>query len=67
MEGNFKNLEISKGAFYAIQQNGKCLLCGRPIEQYHHMIYGPNCGSNTVGFCTNCHREYKGLIGESVL
>lgn len=41
------------------QQEGKCLLCGQPIEHYHHIIPKSKGGSNTLGniagLCCNCH------------
>lgn len=41
------------------QQDGECLLCGKPIEQYHHIVPKSKNGSNTlgniVGLCRNCH------------
>lgn len=41
------------------QQDGKCLLCGQPIEHYHHIIPKSKGGSNTLGniagLCYNCH------------
>lgn len=29
-------------------QHGKCLLCGKPINQYHHIIPKSKGGSNTL-------------------
>ena len=41
------------------QQDGKCLLCGQPIEHYHHIVPKSKGGSNTLGniagLCCNCH------------
>ena len=41
-------------------QGGKCLLCRKPIEQYHHVRERHKDGSeavrNRVGLCTECHR-----------
>ncbi len=41
------------------QQDGECLLCGKPIEQYHHIVPKSKNGSitlgNIVGLCRNCH------------
>ena len=41
-------------------QGGKCLLCGEPIEQYHHVRERHKDGSETVrnrvGLCMKCHR-----------
>ena len=46
-------------AVYALQ-DGKCLLCGEPIQQYHHVRECRRDGSETVrnraGLCTACHR-----------
>lgn len=40
-------------------QHGKCLLCGKPINQYHHIIPKSKGGSDTLknlaGLCKNCH------------
>ncbi len=40
-------------------QDGKCLLCGGRIEQYHHLVPRHEGGSNTlpnmVGLCDSCH------------
>lgn len=40
-------------------QDGKCLLCGQPIEHYHHIVPRSKNGSNTlgniVGLCCHCH------------
>lgn len=40
-------------------QHGKCLLCGKPINQYHHIIPQSKGGSNTLknlaGLCKECH------------
>lgn len=41
-------------------QEGKCLLCGAPIEEYHHVRERHKDGSETVrnrvGLCSGCHR-----------
>lgn len=41
------------------QQDGQCLLCGQPIEHYHHIVPRSKNGSNTleniVGLCRHCH------------
>lgn len=40
-------------------QHGKCLLCGKPITQYHHVIPKSQGGSDTfqniTGLCDDCH------------
>lgn len=45
----------------SIQQNGKCLLCGNPIQHYHHIVPVSQGGSETienrVGLCHNCHHR----------
>ena len=47
-----------ESAVYALQ-DGKCLLCGAPIGQYHHVRERRRDGSETVrnrvGLCTACH------------
>lgn len=46
-------------AFIREAQDGKCLLCGNPIEHYHHVVPRHEGGSNTVrnlaGLCAYCH------------
>ncbi len=41
------------------QQDGKCALCGKPIEEYHHIIprsqKGSNQVKNIIGLCKHCH------------
>lgn len=67
---NIKAWEYSKGPLYSFkdykdyiyqQQGGKCLLCGKSITQYHHIIYKSKSGSNTVknfcGLCDDCHEN----------
>ena len=48
-----------RSAIWNIQE-GKCLLCGKPIEQYHHVRERRKDGSeavrNRVGLCRCCHR-----------
>lgn len=43
------------------KQEGKCLLCGDSIEQYHHIVPrskgGSNSVKNVVGLCSKCHVE----------
>lgn len=58
------------------KQEGQCLLCGKPIEQYHHVAYKSEKGSNTVknyaGLCCECHKkvhndpEAEALLKEKV-
>lgn len=62
--------EYSKGPLYSFkdykdfiyqQQEGKCLLCGKKIEYYHHITYRSNDGvdnvKNIAGLCRDCHEE----------
>ena len=48
-----------KSAVWDLQE-GKCLLCGEPVEQYHHVRERHKDGSeavrNRVGLCTECHK-----------
>ena len=41
-------------------QEGRCLLCADPIEEYHHVVARKKNGSETirnrVGLCKKCHR-----------
>ncbi|MCI8843238.1 MAG: hypothetical protein HFF08_03895 [Oscillospiraceae bacterium] len=42
-------------------QDGKCLLCGKSIAEYHHVRTRSKDGSNTignlVGLCHECHKK----------
>lgn len=42
-------------------QDGKCLICGRPIDAYHHVKARYKNGSesvkNRVGLCNACHKK----------
>ena len=42
-------------------QGGKCLLCGKPIDEYHHVRTRSKNGSDTignlVGLCHECHKK----------
>ena len=42
-------------------QNGKCLLCKKEIEQFHHIVPRSRHGSNTIGniagLCHKCHEK----------
>ena len=48
-----------------IQQKGKCLLCGKPIQHYHHIVPVSKGGSenidNKAGLCSQCHAGPKGV------
>lgn len=45
--------------YVTYQQNGKCALCGKPIEHHHHIVPrshgGSNRPENIVGLCNKCH------------
>lgn len=45
--------------YIAARQGGTCALCGRPIEQYHHIVprheYGSNLPENIIGLCQEHH------------
>lgn len=42
-------------------QEGRCLLCGNDIEQYHHIVPRSKGGGNTIqniaGLCSRCHSK----------
>lgn len=48
-----------KQAVFTLQE-GKCLLCGKSIEVYHHVVERHKNGSETmknrVGLCEGCHK-----------
>lgn len=57
--GPLFGFESRDDAVYALQE-GKCLLCGKPlIEHYHHVIpkheHGSDTIANIVGLCSGCH------------
>ena len=67
---NIQNWEYQKGRLFGYksvqdalyhEQDGKCLLCGKDIEHYHHLIprtkNGSNSINNQVGLCNKCHTE----------
>ena len=67
---NVKRWEYQRGQLYGkgsiedavfAAQDGKCLLCGSSIEQYHHLVPRHEGGSNTlpnmVGLCNSCHAK----------
>ena len=41
------------------RQGGKCIICGKPIEHFHHVIPrhldGSDLPENIVGLCKTCH------------
>lgn len=49
-----------ENAVYEIQ-DGRCLLCGGPIEHYHHIVPRSKRGSDTLpniaGLCMKCHAK----------
>lgn len=62
--------DLCRGPMYGLEtqleaiserQGGKCLLCGGPIEQIHHVWHTAKGGSDTiankVGLCKDCHRK----------
>ena len=71
---NIRAWEYSKGPLYGFEtykdyinaeQNGKCLLCGKPIHHYHHIMPKSKGGSDTVdniaGLCDECHNGIGGV------
>lgn len=48
------------------EQHGKCAVCGKPIQQYHHIVPKKRNGvdqvNNIIGLCNECHREVHGSI-----
>lgn len=69
--GPLKGYNDLKDAVYDLQ-DGKCLMCGKPIEHYHHIVPRAEGGSNTIGniagLCKCCHdkvhkeAKYKGKL-----
>ena len=56
--GPLKGFDDVNAAVYE-NQRGKCLMCQKGIEHYHHIIPKSEGGSNTIaniaGLCTDCH------------
>lgn len=65
---DIRRWEYGKGPLYGFkdykeyiyaEQHGKCLLCGKPIDQYHHINPQKNGKydhvSNIAGLCKCCH------------
>lgn len=65
---NIKKWEYQKGPLFGKgsvndavddMQHGRCLLCGKPITQHHHIVpiheNGSNTFGNIVGLCDACH------------
>ena len=71
--GRMKGYPSVEAYIYAMQE-GRCCLCGRPIEHYHHIVPKSHGGSdrpdNIAGLCGQCHSEVHvheaelSLIGE---
>ena len=60
-EGPLKGFDGDvKRAVWSLQE-GRCLMCGGPIEAYHHVRARHKGGSETVrncvGLCTACHKK----------
>lgn len=68
---NIKAWEYGKGPLYGFknykeyiyaEQHGKCLLCGAPIKEYHHISPQKDNKydhvSNIAGLCKHCHDNY---------
>lgn len=68
---DIKTWQYSKGPLYGFknykeyiyeEQHGKCLLCGAPIEEYHHINPRKDNRydhvSNIAGLCKCCHNNY---------
>lgn len=67
---DIRRWEYGKGPLYGFdtykdyifaEQHGKCLLCGAPIEEYHHIMPRKDGRydhvSNIAGVCRCCHHE----------
>lgn len=56
--GSLKGFDNRDAAVYDLQ-DGKCLLCRKEIEHYHHIVPKSRGGSNTLGniagLCKSCH------------
>lgn len=56
--GPLKGFDNRDAAVYDLQ-DGKCLLCRKEIEHYHHIVPKSRGGSNTLGniagLCKSCH------------
>lgn len=67
--GPLKGFGSIKEAVSAMQ-NGRCLLCGGEITQYHHIVPKAKGGSNTianlVGLCDHCHEAVHKEGGSAV-
>lgn len=58
--GRLKGYASKEDYVFALQ-DGRCILCGRPIEHYHHILPKHKGGSDTpenlVGLCNACHAD----------
>ena len=67
---NIHTWQYSKGPLYGFdsykdyineEQHGRCACCGRPIEEYHHIMHRADGGTdnvkNIIGLCHKCHQE----------
>lgn len=58
--GPLKGYDNDVKAAVCDMQKGKCLLCGKEIEAYHHVVQRHKNGSETirnrVGLCDRCHK-----------
>lgn len=58
--GRMKNFEAVNSYIYAMQ-DGKCPVCRKPIEHYHHIVPrsqgGSNRPDNIIGICADCHEK----------
>ena len=58
--GRLKGYASKEDYVFALQ-DGRCILCGRPIEYYHHILPKHKGGSDTpenlVGLCNACHAD----------
>ena len=67
---DISNIEYNHGPLFGYntykdfindEQRGKCMLCSKPIEHYHHIVGKSEGGSNTIrniaGLCLDCHSK----------
>ena len=72
-KGRLHGYESCKDYIYHIQ-DGKCVICNKPIEHYHHIVpkskNGRDTVDNLVGLCKHCHilvhtnEAYKEKVSE---
>ena len=62
-KGPLYGFQSYKDYIYA-EQDGKCLLCGKPITQYHHIVPQKTGKydnvNNIAGLCNDCHCRAHG-------